>query len=155
VVSILYGAVVAFVAYVDRPRIEWLHSAWFSEAAEAIATVISKAEGKDVKSYQVRTALLEDSDNDNIAWLEKVATSPSEKQKLFSLAVKQVNDKHKTLIAKLPERQREYWLLAFTWWVPGGRSAGSFPALAKMRSNSSIERVHSGLRPPWSAYVKR
>jgi hypothetical protein len=117
VVSILYGAVVAFVAYVDRPRIEWLHSAWFSEAAEAIATVISKAEGKDVKSYQVRAALLEDSDNDNIAWLEKVATSPSEKQKLFSLAVKQVNDKHKTLIAKLPERQREYWLLAFTWWA--------------------------------------
>jgi hypothetical protein len=75
--------------------------------------------GKNVKSYQVREALLKDSDNDNIAWLEKVTTSPSEKQKLFSLAVKQVNDKHKTLIAKLPERQREYWLLAFTWWAGG------------------------------------
>jgi hypothetical protein len=80
---------------------------------------ISKAEGKDVKSYQVRQALLKESADDNIAWLEKIATSPSEQQKPFSLLVKQVNDKYKTLIARLPERQREHWLLAFVWWAGG------------------------------------
>ena len=119
VLSILYGTVVAFVAYADRPRVEWLQSAWFSEAAEAIASAISRAEGKDLKPHQVREALLKDDNNDNIAWLEEVATTPSEKQKLFSSAVKRVNEKHKALIAKLPERQREYWLFAFAWWAGG------------------------------------
>ena len=119
VVSALYGVIVAFVASDGRPRLEWLQSAWFGEAAEAIAAAITKGEGKEVRPYQVREALLKDGNNENAVWLEKVATSPSEKQKPFSLAVKQVNEKHSALIAKLPERQREYWLLAFAWWAGG------------------------------------
>ena len=119
VISALYGVLVAFVAYDGRPRLESLQNAWFDEAAEVIAEAISKAEGKEVRPNQVREALLKKGGTETTSWLEKIATSPSENQKLFSAAVARVNEKHKALIATLPTRQGEYWLLAFTWWAGG------------------------------------
>lgn len=119
IISVLYGVVVAVVAYDGRPRLEYLQNAWFDEAAEVIAEAISKADGKEVLSHQVREGLLKKGDTENTLWLEKVATSPSENQKLFSVSIARVNEKHKANIAALPVQQYEYWLLAFASWVGG------------------------------------
>lgn len=119
VVSALYGVAVAFVAYETRPRLEYLQSAWFTDASEVIAQAISKKEGQEVQPYKVREALFKDSDTATVAWLEKVAASPSDNQRLFSSDVARVNEKHRALIAALPERQREHWLFSFMWWVGG------------------------------------
>jgi len=119
VISIMYGVLVAFVAYDGRPRLEYLQSAWFNEATKVIAEAITKAEGKEISQSQVREALLKKSNTETASWLEEVATSPSEAQKRFSAAVARVNEKNKALIASLPALQREYWLIEFTWWVGG------------------------------------
>jgi len=119
VLSALYAISVAFIAYDSRPRLEYLESAWFSEAADAIAEAISKAEATEVRSSQVREKLLKDGSVENIAWLEKVAATPTENQKKFSAAVAVVNDRNKSLIADLPAQQRAHWLLAFVWWLGG------------------------------------
>jgi len=119
VISVLYGALVGVIAYEGRPRLENMQSAWFSDAAEAIAKAISKRDGKEVSPYRVREAVLEKHASENVAWLEKVEASPSEQQRLFSSEVSQVNVRHRALIAKLPDRQREHWLLALVWWVGG------------------------------------
>jgi hypothetical protein len=119
VLSVLYGVLVTFVAYEGRPRLEHLESAWFGEAAEVIAEAISKAEGKEVSPYKVREALLKEGGAETTSWLEHVATSPSENQKLFSVAVARVNEKHRSIISTLPDRQSEHWLLAFAWWAGG------------------------------------
>lgn len=119
VVSVLYGVLVAFIAYENRPKLEYLQNAWFDEAAEVIAEAISKAEGKEIQPYQIREARLQKIDIESIAWLEKVAVSPSDNQKLFSVSVARVNQKHKAIISAFPVREREYWLFAFSWWVGG------------------------------------
>lgn len=119
VISVLYGVVVAVVAYDGHPKPEDLQIAWFDEAAEVIAEAISKTDGKEIRSSQVREGLLNLGDAENMFWLEKVATSPSENQKLFSAAIARVNEKHKAIIAALPVKQREYWLLAFAAWAGG------------------------------------
>jgi hypothetical protein len=98
VLSVLYGVLVTFVAYDGRPRLEHLESAWFGEAAEIIAEAISKAEGKEVSPYKVREALLKDGGAETTSWLEHVATSPSEIQKLFSMAVALVNERNGQLL---------------------------------------------------------
>lgn len=119
VLSALYGVVVAFIAYDSRPRLEYLQSTWFSDASEVIAQAISKTDGREVQPYEVREALFEDGNTETVAWLEKVATSPSENQRLFSAEVARVNEKHRVLIAALPDRQRDHWLLSFAWWAGG------------------------------------
>ena len=119
VISVLYGVVVAFISYESRPRLEYLQMAWFADASATIAKAISKSEGKGVEPYDVRKALFKNEDAETISWLEKAATSPSEFQKVFSAEIARVNERHKALIAALPELQREHWLLSFLWWVGG------------------------------------
>ena len=119
VLSALDGVSVAVVAYDSRPRLEYLQNLWFGDASEVIATAISKAEGKEILPSQVREALLKDGNTENPAWLEKVATAPSENQKLYSVEVARINEKHKAIIAALPAQQRDHWLLAFMWWAIG------------------------------------
>jgi hypothetical protein len=74
---------------------------------------------REFRAYQVREVVLQGDDAEKIAYLEQVATAPSEKQKLFSAAVAEVNEKYKALIAAFPKRQREHWLMAFAWWAGG------------------------------------
>lgn len=119
VLAVLYGALVAAIAYSERPRLERLHSAWFYDAAEVIAKTLSKSEGKEWDTYKIKSALLNESHETNISWLEGVANSPSERQAVFSAAVKEVNAKHRAEIAQLPDVQRQYWLAAFCWWAGG------------------------------------
>ena len=119
VLSALYGIFVAFVAYDSRPRIEYKHSTWFSEAAVAIAEVLSKTEGYEVKPFQVKEELLKGSDTENVVWLEKVANSPSENQKKFSVQVASVNQKHKAIIGAFSSELITHWLLSVAWWVGG------------------------------------
>jgi hypothetical protein len=119
VLSSLYGLFVSFIAYETHPVLEYMQSAWFSEAAEVIAESISKAEHKEVRPYQVREALLNNENVENVAWLERVAASPSKNQKEFSAAVAKVNRKHMALIADLPAMQIQHWLFTSAWWVGG------------------------------------
>ena len=119
VTSILYGCLVLVIAMDSRPRLEYKKSAWFSDASQAIAEVLSKSENKEVHGYQVREALLKGTDEENMSWLEKVATSPSENQRKFAAQVAQVNRKYKLEISDLPSETTNYWLLALGWWVGG------------------------------------
>jgi len=107
VLSVLYGALVIFVAFDGRPRLEYKESTWFSEAADAIAEVLAKTEAQEVRSAQVKKVLLKGTNAENVAWLEKVATSPSENQKKFSAQVAKVNERHRVFISALPS-EHEY-----------------------------------------------
>ena len=142
VLSVLYGALVAFVAFDSRPRLENKESAWFYEAADAIAAVLTKTEGQDVRPAQVKEALLKGSNSENAAWLEKVAAAPSENQKKFSAQVAAVNEKHKALIATLSNEQRLHWFLAFVWWAGG--------VLLLLGTGWSVGWVYRGFRAPAS-----
>lgn len=117
VISALYGGLVAFVAYVDQPRLDILHRQWFSEAADSIADAIAKTE--NIRPSEIRSDLLRKSVDENVAWLERVADSPTDAQKLFSDQVKRINEKHKRLIYELPGAQFRHWLKAFVFWAVG------------------------------------
>jgi|GEM_PF-4019693 len=119
VISALYAALVVFVAYETRPKAYYLHSNWISDAADVIAERLSEHEKTTVYGYQVREALLNKGEQENIAWLKKVAASPSEKQKLFSAEVAKVNQKHEAAISSFPAEQRTHWLLALAWLFGG------------------------------------
>ena len=119
VAAIIYGLLIVFIAYEGYPRLAQLESDWVDEAAEVIADAITKAEGKDVATYRVREAVLRQAGGKPTLWLEEVESSPSENQKRFSTAVAGVNKKHREMIAALPNRQQEYWLIALACWVGG------------------------------------
>jgi len=137
---VLYGALVIFVAFDGRPRLEYKESTWFSEAADAIAEVLAKTEAQEVRSAQVKKVLLKGTNAENVAWLEKVATSPSENQKKFSAQVAKVNERHRVFISALPSEQRVHWLLALAWWAGG--------VLLLFGTGWSIGWVYRGFRPP-------
>ena len=117
--SVLYGLLLAFVFYSERPRLERLQNDWFNEAAEVIAESISKAEGREISASEVRNHLLKEGGTETVSWLEKVSTSPSQQQKLFSEAVARVNKKYEDRIAAMPNQQRDHWLIALACWVGG------------------------------------
>ncbi len=117
VISALSGGLVAFVAYIDQPRLEILQRQWFSEAADLIADAIAKEE--NIRPNEIRDDLLKKSADENVAWLERVSDSPSEAQKVFSEQVKGINEKHKRLISQLPGVQLRHWLKAFAFWAVG------------------------------------
>lgn len=119
VLSILYAALVGLFAYDGRPRLEYLQTAWFDEAAEVIAKSISKAEGKEVQTSLVRETYLKEWNIETLAWLEGVAKSPTERQRLFSEAIARVNERHKAELLSFPVQQRAHWLFAFAWWAGG------------------------------------
>ena len=119
VLALLHGALVATIALESRPRLEYKQSAWFSEAADVIAEILTKVENKEVRSQQVIDALLKGTEAENAAWLEGVASSPSENQKKFSTQVAKVNETHRAIISALPSEQRTHWLIALAWWLGG------------------------------------
>lgn len=140
VLSVLYGALVIFVAYDGRPNLESKYSTWFDEAADAIAEVLTKTENQEILPYQVREALLKNTDSGNVAWLEKVATSPSENQKKFSAQVARLNEKHRAIISGLFNEQERYWLLAMAWWIGG--------TMLLFSTGWTIHWIYRGFRQP-------
>lgn len=140
VLAVLYSALVATIAFESRPRLEYKQSAWFSEAAEVIAESLTKIENKEVRSHQVREALLKGTEIENVAWLEGAATSPSENQRKFSAQVAKVNEKHKAIISAHPSEQSTHWLMALAWWLGG--------VLLLFASGWSIGWIYRGFRPP-------
>ena len=159
VLSALYGVLVTFIAYDSIPKQEHLQNTWFSEAADVIAKEISKAENTEIQSYQVCEELLKDGDAANIAWLEKVASAPTENQRKFSAAVARVNEKNKALIASLPSRQREHWMLSFAWWLGGTLLLFSLGWTVRWVYRGfrhySLTPLSSGTLLPRAPYVKR
>lgn len=138
VLSVLYGVLVAAVAYDGRPRLEYKQAAWFSQAADVISEVLTKVEGQEVRADQVRKGLLAGTNSENATWLEKVATSPSENQKKFSTQVAIVNQKHEAAILSLQSEQTMYFLLALAWWFGG--------VLLMFVAGWSIRWVYRGFR---------
>ncbi len=140
VLSVLYGILVASVAYESRPRLEYKQSVWFDDAADAISEVLTKTEGQEVQSLQIRGALLNGTDTENVAWLENVAVSPTENQKKFAAQVARVNEKHKAIITALQSEQTKHWLLSLVWWVGG--------VMLLFGASLSTRWVYRGFRPP-------
>ena len=119
VVSLLYAILVSWIAYESRPRLEYIQAYWIVEAAKTIAQEMSKRDGTQVRPEQVREHLLDKNYAENIAWLEKVADRPTEKQQFLSAAVKQVNDRNQALVADFPAQERMHVLYALAWWLAG------------------------------------
>ncbi len=139
VISVLYGVLVACIAYRERPMLEHLQNVWLGDAADVISESISQEEGRAIPSSEVSEHFLKDGGTKSVTWLEKIASSPSEPQKLFSEAVARVNKKHEAIIAALPAQQREYWLIAFAYWAGG--------TLLLFGSGWTTRWVYRGFRP--------
>jgi hypothetical protein len=119
VTSTFYGILLVYFAYDGRPRLRDVQLAWFDEAANIIADRINEKEGTTITQQQVRERVLSNDDNAAAAWLEKVATSPSEQQTLFSSDIRKVNDKYRPSITNFTHRQQAYWFAVFAWWAGG------------------------------------
>lgn len=118
VIIFLYGIVVSFIAFEDRPKLSSLEQRWTNEALDVIAEKISEKEGKEIASYRLREALLKDkSDKEIINWLQGVAKSPSSNQKTFSSLVSEINNKFKKELELLPEEQRNHYFQSVLWWL--------------------------------------
>jgi hypothetical protein len=140
VLSMLYGCVVLSFAYVERPRLEPLQNQWILAASKEIAEAISKAENQEVKPETIRASLMTTSINENLAWLEKVATAPTQPQRIFAERIKIVNEQHKATISALPDIQYMFWVKAIAWWLVG---SGLLFA-----SGSAIGWIYRGFRRP-------
>ncbi|TOM15562.1 hypothetical protein, partial [Vibrio parahaemolyticus] len=55
-------------------------------------------------------------DADIIAWLNKVEINPSLPQRVFSSAVKEINEKFQLQVDELPYRQTEHFTTIAMWW---------------------------------------
>jgi hypothetical protein len=140
VLSILYGSAVLLFAYLERPRLEPLQNQWILAASKEIAEAISKVENQEVKPDTIRTSLMTKSVSENIAWLEIVATTPTQEQRVFAERIKIVNEQHKATISALPDVQYKFWIKAIVWWLVG---SGLLFA-----SGASIGWIYRGFRHP-------
>lgn len=140
ILSVVYGVIVILLAIEKQPRVEALESAWITEASEAIAIELTKTEKQEVLAIHVKQSLLNNSNANNIAWLEKVAVSPTEIQRdKFSDQVATINKKHQEIIANYPKEKLAYWLLALGYWLIGVAVLFSI--------GLSIRWVYRGFRP--------
>ncbi len=117
VIVVLYGIVVSFIAFEERPKLSSLEQRWINEASDVIAEKISEKEGKEIASYRLREALFKDkSEKEIINWLKDVVRSPSENQKTFYSSISEVNNKFKKELELLPEEQRSHYVQSVLWW---------------------------------------
>ena len=73
-----------------------------------------------------------------IAWLDHVAVSPSEEQRIFSSAIEKLNQRHRGAIDAFPALPRAHIQLAAAWWFG--------PSLALYVLGRSIGWVVAGFR---------
>jgi hypothetical protein len=54
-----------------------------------------------------------------VTWLERIAITPTERQKPFSQEIARINKEHKEMLSLFPSQLRAHWLWAFAWWAGG------------------------------------
>ena len=118
VITALYGVVVAFVAYDGRPKFEQLQYNWVRNGSDTIAEAISRTEKTELSGLMLREKwFAAKTDAEAITTLEKIATSPTENQKLFSSEVAKVNEKHRQIMSQFGADQGKHVLLSLAWWL--------------------------------------
>jgi len=141
VLGVLWGLLVAFVAYDSRPKIESVRSAWIYDATEAIAAKVTEAEGQHVSGYEVRDSFGKKypTSEQMIAWLEQIERKPKLSQVIFRDEVIAINAEHRRKLAEHPSDVRVYALKAFLFWLT--------PLLFVLALGYSIGWVWRGFRP--------
>ncbi|RJG08802.1 hypothetical protein D3879_23340 [Pseudomonas cavernicola] len=118
VITVLYGVVVAFVAYDERPTLEQLQYNWVRDASDIMAEAISRTEKVELSGLKLREMVFaEKTDAEAITTLEEIATSPTENQRLFSSKVAKVNEKHRQIVSQLGAVRGMHVLLSLAWWL--------------------------------------
>ncbi|UCG19228.1 MAG: hypothetical protein JSU84_03190 [Thiotrichales bacterium] len=118
VITALYGVVVAFVAFDERPTFEQLQYNWVRDASDTIAEAISRTEKTELSGLIIREQwFAANTDAEAITSLEKIATSPTENQKLFSSEVAKVNEKHRQIMSQFGVAQGKHILQSLAWWL--------------------------------------
>lgn len=146
VLTLLWGILVAVIAFDDRPKRAWVESEWVNTGIEAIADAVSVREGQTVMGYQVRQEL-EKSFPTNAAklrYLDQVATRPKEHQAIFSKAVAAVNQEYRLRLASLHKETVRHVAWAAAAWIG--------PALALLLAGFSARWVWRGFFPKKSPY---
>ena len=139
VITALYGVVVAFVAYDGRPTFEQLQYNWVRDASDAIAEAISRTEKTELSGLILREKwFAAKTDTEAITTLEKIVTSPTENQKLFSSEVAKVNEKHRQIMSQLGAAQGKHILLSLAWWLG--------PSLVLLALGCSVSWICRGFR---------
>lgn len=135
----LYGFVVLTVGYIEQPSADHIRASWISDASQVIAERLSKVEGKDVSTWQVREVLEKDaSPQEVVAELEKMANAPNATQAKFSSDVSRVNARYRSRLEGLSAERKGHWVVALAWWVG--------PMFASLLVGYSIRWVARGFR---------
>ena len=139
VITALYGVVVVFVAYGERPTLEQLQYNWVRDASDTVAEAISRTEKAELSGLTLREKwFAAKTDTEAITTLEEIATSPTENQKLFSSEVAKVNEKHRQIISQFGAAQGKHVLLSLAWWLG--------PSLALLALGWSVGWIRRGFR---------
>lgn len=141
VLGVLWGLLVAFVAYESRPKIQAVRSAWAYAATEAIAAKVTEAEGRRVAGYEVRNSLEEKypTPEQMIAWLEQIERKPKLSQVIFRDEVIAINAEHRRKLAEHPSDVIAYAFKAFLFWLT--------PLLFVLALGYAIGWIWRGFRP--------
>ncbi|UFN68459.1 hypothetical protein LN249_08985 [Vibrio alginolyticus] len=117
VVVIISGFTASYVAFETRPQISTIEKEWIRSASDVIAEKISDEESREVTGYSIQVNLFENkTDAEIIAWLNKVEINPSSPQRVFSSAVKEINEKFQLQVDELPYRQKDHFTTIAMWW---------------------------------------
>jgi len=139
VITLLYGVVVAFVAYDERPTIEQLQYNWVRDASDTMAEIISLTEKTELSGLMLREKWFAGKpDAEVITKIEQMERSPTENQKLFSSGVAKVNEKHRQIISQFGVALGKHVLLSFTWWLA--------PSLMLLALGWSVGWIRRGFR---------
>ena len=138
VASVLYGIIIIVDAILTLPDTNRIYDYWFDDASIVIASAVSAREGLNIPSYEVRNSTLNKGNEENIKWLRKAASFPSENQKIFSKELQLVNDKYEKELNMHPSKQMEHCFFAFLWWAGG--------TLALFASGSVIGWIYRGFK---------
>ena len=139
VLTVLYGLLLAPFAYVERPTLARYQSDWVYDVADMVAKRLSQDTIEKVSHYKIRDRWREKgTDAETIEEFEKLVRDPTEKQKPYADEVRRLNEKHRALIADLPNKQLRHFLIFAAWWIG--------PALALLVFGWSIGWVVRGFR---------
>lgn len=117
VTVVITGIATSYSAFETRPKLSSIEREWIRDASDVIAETISAEENREITGYSVRDNLLKGKNNTEIiAWLNKVQSKPSERQRLFTNAVQEINEQFKRQVEELPSKQKEHFSTIAIWW---------------------------------------
>ncbi|WP_460456262.1 hypothetical protein [Arenimonas alkanexedens] len=117
VLTVLWGVLVAFVAYERRPKIEEVRSAWVSDGLNLIAKRISADKGVTVEPWDVERVLGASTGDGTIAYFERVEKRPKLSQILFRDDLIAINKTYRSRVEEIERGSTDYILKVAAVWI--------------------------------------